>query len=371
MRRGIPYFLARGGGSRGIIVLEDDLVSIPRSQWHNFFAFWLGSPDPTGRQLDGVGGGNPSTSKVVILKRSIETGIEYDYDFFQIDPVTGVVEKRGTCGNLIAAVALLVVSEEFVPIGSPATIVNFFDINTQKRIEVTVPLAAIPTPRIWGSAFQRSNPTDAVISTKFLNPDSATTGSLYPAGSSVEEVNILGHDLHLTLIDAVNPVVLTDGFRLGLSPNQTPGELEADLGFMKVMQEIRNWGAWKCGFATSPESAPNESSFLPFVGVTFGRVDYVSLSGATVEASEVDLVLRMLSGSTVHRALPLSAGLAAAAHTAMTTSGSRAQTIRLGHPSGTMSIDVALGEGSETPTLDFIAVDSTARILSQGYLRTE
>lgn len=371
--RGIPAVLARGGASRGLIVLREDLRQVPIEHWDALFARWAGSPDPSGRQIDGVGGGNPSTSKVMVLGPSAIPGRDLDFAFFQIDPVTGRVDHRGTCGNLTAACGLVAVSNGLVPLHAPSTLVRLRCTNTGKDIDIDVPLAAVPTstnaPR---SSYAAKSPTAAITSI-FRQPAGATTGRLYPTGLAKQDLEVDGQQLSLTLIDAVNPVVLIDGDSVGVDPDTSPGALESDPALMARLEQVRQWAAVACGFAPSVEAVPEQSWYYPYIGMTFPPRDYRASSGTTITADQVDVVVRMLSGPTVHRALPLSAGLATAAAALLESPGSHLDeptvAVRLGHPSGVLSVDVTLDRAG--PELQRITVPSSARIIMRGYLELD
>ena len=371
--RGIPAVLARGGASRGLVVLKEDLRHIPSEHWESLFALWVGSPDPSGRQIDGVGGGNPSTSKVVVLGDCDVSGRDFDYSFFQIDPITGRADRRGTCGNLTAACGLVAVSNGLVPVSAPCTVVRLRCTNTGKDIDVEVPLAVVPTSTGISRFRYAAKPGSAVITSSFLEPAGATTGHLFPTGVSTQELELDRRRLSVTLIDAVNPVVLVDGRSVGADVHRSPVELESDPALMRCLEQVRAWAAVACGFATSVQSVPEESSFYPYIGMTFPPQDHYVSGGATIRTDEVDVVVRMLSGPTVHRALPLSAGLATAAATFLGQQGEadhRPIPVRLGHPSGVLTVDVTPGEKTAAPVRR-ISVPSSARVIMRGYLEVD
>lgn len=371
--RGIPAVLARGGASRGLIVLKEDLQHIQSERWESLFALWVGSPDPSGRQIDGVGGGNPSTSKVVVLGDSDVAGRDLDYSFFQIDPITGRADRRGTCGNLTAACGLVAVSSGLVPARAPSTVVRLWCTNTGKDIDVDVPLVVVPTATGTLRSRYAAKPQSQVIISSFLDPAGATTGQLFPTGLSTQELELDHRRLSVTLIDAVNPVVLVDGSSVGADVHRSPGELESDPVLMRRLEQVRAWAAVACGFATSIQAVPEESSYYPYIGMTFPPQDHHVSGGATIRADEIDVVVRMLSGPTVHRALPLSAGLATAAATLLSHSGVTDDApipVRLGHPSGVLTVDVTPGE-QPTTAVRRIAVPSSARIIMRGFLEVD
>lgn len=363
MHRGIPAVLARGGASRGLIVRRDDLHAVAEDDWPSLFAYWLGSPDPSGRQIDGAGGGNPSTSKVVVLGESGTAGRDLDYAFFQIDAVTGAVECRGTCGNLTAAAGLVAVQDGLVPAQAPETVVRLHDTNTGQPIDVVVPLDAV---RTVSRAFGERASGEAEITTRFAAPAGATTGRLLPAGELRREITVDGVPLTVTLVDAVNPVVLVDGAAIGLGTDRSPADLEADPKLTGLLEEVRAWAAVACGFAPSIDEVPRRSPFYPFVGAVLDPQDHRVSGGETIRAGDVDAVVRMMSGGTVHRALPLSAGLAAACAVYLGGAGDeRDAEIRLGHPSGVLR--ARLTGGRDPATIDSISVGGTARVIMSGF----
>lgn len=353
MHRGIPAVLARGGASRGLIVRRDDLHAVAEEDWPALFAYWLGSPDPSGRQIDGAGGGNPSTSKVVVLGESGTAGRDLDYSFFQVDAVTGAVECRGTCGNLTAAAGLVAVQDGLVPADAPETVVRLHDTNTGQPIDVVGPLDAV---RTVSRAFGERPAGAAEITTRFVAPAGATTGRLLPAGDLRQEITVDGQLLTVMLIDAVNPLVLVDGASIGLGADRPPADLEADPKLMGLLEQVRAWAAVACGFAPSIDEVPRLSPFYPFVGALLAPQD----------PDHADAVVRMLSGGTVHRALPLSAGLATACAVFLTSPGDEPSAeIRLAHPSGVLRVRLS---GSREPArIGSISVGGSARVIMSGF----
>lgn len=315
---------------------------------HQFCAACLGSPDPGLRQVDGVGGGTVTTSKVAVVGPPTRTGATVDYDYFQVRVRDGRVDRNVTCGNLTSAVARFSVE---IGLAEPDRIV-LHDTNTHGLVSVSLNSDPRPTTR----------PIKARVS--FLDPSGRVSGTLLPTASVVNEVKIRTKRVRVTLIDIINPTVIVDAGSLGVTQPLPRTQIEADLELMASLEEIRRWGAVHLGLAATTESAGEESPFLPFVGLAFPQL-------ADLAENVVRLPVRLLSGGTAHHALPLGAALATAASATIPGSaghaGATGQLIELLHPSGSLSVEVGT-TSIDPPAISAVSVELTTRRIMEGHI---
>jgi 2-methylaconitate cis-trans-isomerase PrpF len=363
----IPAILARGGSSRGLLIHADALKDYSEADRREAFAFAVGSPDPDARQVNGVGGGNATTSKVAVVSPSKTEG----YEFYQVIVSSGASERRGTCGNLVAAVGQFAIEEGLVPASGPATTVTIRDVNTSQTIAVEVPTANGAVVYKGEHVVAGVPGSGAGVPVRFMRPAGCVTGSLHPSGKLSESVTLNGRDYEISLIDAVNPVALLHATSL---PVETPwgiAGIEGDARLRDLLEQLRCWAAVRFGLATEQSRAQEQSPFLPFVGLYWDR----AMQGKPVPAAIkpepwADVSVRLMSGGLPHRAVPLSAGLATATLTRLRALAAGApddggvSLIALEHPSGRLDIDVdARAAGPEVVS---VGVTLTARRIMSG-----
>lgn len=366
----IPAILARGGSSRGLLIRADALAGYSEEERREAFAFAVGSPDPDARQVNGVGGGNATTSKVAVVSPSQVAGHDVDYEFYQIIVGSGASERRGTCGNLVAAVGQFAIAEGIVPATGEATTVRIRDVNTGQTIAVEVPTAEGAVVYRGEHVVAGVPGTGAPVPVRFMGPSGRVTGALHPGGRTSETLSLGGHDYEVSLIDAVNPVALIHATSL---PAGTPWDLagiEGDKALCERLEQVRCWAAMRFGLASAAETAPEQSPFLPFVGLYWDR----QMQGRVVPAgirpqAWADVAVRLMSGGLPHRAVPLSAGLATAtlarlrALAAGAADGGGPHPVALEHPSGRLDIEVDARPGGPVAS---VGVTLTARRIMSG-----
>jgi 2-methylaconitate cis-trans-isomerase PrpF len=376
----------RGGTSRCLVFHEEDL---PRSRTarDRILSAALGSPDPYGRQLDGLGGGISSLSKACIIGPPSHPDADVDYTFAQIDVKNPLVDYAGNCGNCSSAVGPFAIDEKLlVPSGNPA-IVRIHNTNTHKRILAHVPVedgeAAVTgefeLPGVAGRG--------ARITLDFLEPGGAVTGRLLPTGRPRDIVG----GLEASLVDATNPVVFVRARDLGLGGTETPSAIDADQDLAARLETIRVEAAARMGIADSPA--------VPKIALVAPAASFITLNGRAWGAETVDLLARVISMGNCHRAFALTSAmcLAVAAriegtvvhecvtrdeeprgatpypgqatHGSSRAGGSRSNDIRLGHPSGVLPIDASVVTQDGQPYAERVRVYRTARRLMEGFVR--
>lgn len=389
----------RGGTSKGCMFLKEELPE-DRTQWDSIFLQVMGSPDP--KQIDGLGGTVSSNNKVVVVWKSEEPGIDVEYLVGQVIVGKAQVDYKSNCGNMTAAVGPFAVESGLVPVTQPVTTVHLRNRNTDKDIDVTVPID--PETGTFAQdgtcAIAGVDGTAAELNVKFLNPAGAKTGKLLPTGSCLDILDIPGYGpMEATILDVSNPMVLVRASDIGLKGTELPGEINQNQPVCELLEKIRGTACCKMGFAETLADASENSPAVPKVGFVSAPQTYVDIAGKTVDEAEMDICARVISVFQCHKACPLTSASAISVAAAMKGSvveqllgpagngdGSRTaenqmaekrtaenqtETVRIGHPSGIMTMcpDLQITDG--TLRLPGVAVVRTARRIMDGtvYIR--
>jgi 2-methylaconitate isomerase len=339
-----PAVFMRGGTSRAIMFHARDLPD--RTEWDPIFLAAMGSPDPNGRQLNGMGGGISSLSKVCILAPSDRADADIDYTFAQVQIREPRVDYRSNCGNMSSAVGPFAVDEGIVHPNGDTAVVRIFNTNTRKIIRSTFPLDEGGCAATDGDlAIPGVAGTGAPVRLDFLAPGGATTGKLLPTGKPTNRLDIPDSGpIEVSMVDAANACVFVRASDLGLTGRELPEELERDPALLEKLQIIRRQASIAMGIAKDDAEARVVAA-VPIIGFVAPPMDAPTLSGEPITASQVDLTVRFLSNGQPHRALPLTASLctAVAANIAGTlvsqalAPGAGAQ-VRIGMPSGILTV---------------------------------
>lgn len=358
-----PAVYMRGGTSRALFFKASELPP-GRLQQDAIFCAALGTPDPYGRQLDGMGGGISSLSKIAIIGPSTRPDADVDYTFAQVPIDARIVQYKGNCGNISSAVGPYAVDEGMVQATGNSATVRIHNTNTGKVIVARFPLvggrAAVHgdcvLPGVAGSG--------APIRLSFLDPGGAVTGKLIPTGARTERL-ALGGDwpaVEVSIIDAANPVVMLPASAIGLSGAETPSELESNPGVLMHCEAIRRAAAVKIGIAADIEDASVRVRSLP----------QVALLSAPSRA-DCQLRVRLFSTGQPHRATPLTGGMCLAAALQIEGTVAHALALRptgeeigIEHPSGVLLVGAKVHAQDGTPCVHETAVYRTARRLMDG-----
>ena len=329
----------------------------------------LRQPRPHGRQLDGMGGGISSLSKVVAVSPSARPGVDIDYLFGQVAVERALVDDRSNCGNLTAAVGPFAVDEGLVQATDGEATLTLHNCNLDQRIEARFEVAngraVVEGETVLDGVAGRGAP----IRLSFLEPGGAVTGRLLPTGRVRDALDVPGAGpIEATLIDASTALVIVRADALGLTGVELPDAIESDAALTEKLEAIRRAGAVAMGL--EPETAS-----VPKVGFVAPPADAMTLSGKRLAADTVDLSARAISMGRPHRALPLTAALAlaAAARIPGTIAAEAARPgardsstpVRLGHPSGVAEVAVDL-TAANPPHIAHLTVIRTARRLMEG-----
>ena len=363
----LPAVFMRGGTSKGLFFHRRDLPA-ERAAWDALFLSALGSPDPHGRQLDGMGGGISSLSKVVVVSPSTRPGVDIDYLFGQVAVERALVDYRSNCGNLTAAVGPFAVDEGLVRAMDGEARLTLHNLNLDQTIEARFEVAGGRAVVEGETVLDGVAGQGAPIELSFLEPGGAVTGRLLPTGRARDVLDVPGFGaIEATLIDASTALVIVRADALGLRGVELPDAIERDPSLLARLEAIRRAAAAAMGI-------PPETESVPKVGFVAPPVDAMTLSGARLAAGAADLSARVISMGRPHRALPLTAALALAAAARIpgtiaagaTCSGiADDASVRLGHPSGVAEIAVELS-AADPPHVARVTVTRTARRLMEG-----
>jgi 2-methylaconitate cis-trans-isomerase PrpF len=358
----------RGGTSRGILVKEHRLPS-DREAWGPIFRGALGSPDPSGRQLDGLGTGLSSLSKVCVVEKSKRDNADVDYTFIQVGVQDGELDYSSNCGNMSAAVGPFAINAGLTKRqGDGETEVRIFNTNTNKIIKARFQVAHGEAVTEGDFAIDGVAGTAAKIELAFQDPAGSRTGQLLPTGQVIDN---LGLGIEASCIDVANPCIFVRAEDFKVEGTILPGAGDAHPNLISRLEVIRRKGAVKMGLAKDEASVPEAA---PKIIMVSPPATYTALSGTEINASACDVVVRSLSGKNLHRAVQMTVALATAA--AANTPGSIVEQcisktpvdpsgITLGHASGKMVVTAKFDEeGKVTEATVF----RTARRLFEGTL---
>lgn len=369
----------RGGTSKALMFRVPDLPP-ERAQRDRIFIAALGSPDPNGRQLDGMGGGLSSLSKVCVVGPSSRADADVDYSFGQVAIGAAAVDYSGNCGNMSSAVGPFAVDEGMVEVAGDTATVRIHNTNTRKLIVARFALddgrAAVDgdfvLPGVAG--------TGAPIRLDFLDPGGAGTGHLLPTGAPLEclEVPEVG-EFEVSMVDAANPCVFVAASALAMTGVEMPDTLEQRPDLLARLEAIRVAASLRMGIARSPDEAGRKPS-IPKIALVAGPRQAPTLAGTSLDAEATDLTVRMISIGQPHRAVPLTGAmcLAVAArlegsivHRLARPPASAEAPVRIGQPSGVTVVAAAVRRHDNAWIADSATVYRTARRLMEGvvYLR--
>ena len=366
---------------QGLFFSESALPSLntdgDTAVWDRLFTSAMGSPDSFGRQLDGMGGGVSSLSKIVVVAASARDGVDLDYTFGQVSVTEAAVDYSGNCGNLSSGVVPFALSEGLITAADGWHVFRLFNTNTQKLVDVRTARRRRTSRghgRSGAARSQRNGRTGRLI---YPDPAGGRTAGLLP-GKAAESITAGGAIFEVSLVDATLPVVIVPSAAIGLKGTESPEEIDANVHAMGMIEQLRRNAAVRMGLCESPEDAPD---VVPKVAVVTAPEPTRLLDGTTLAAEEADLPVRMISMGQTHKAVPGTGAmcLAAAAQIPDTIinriirrsrpgadTGDEDRTVgpevRLATPSGV----VTAGAVFDAETVTATSLFRTARVLMRG-----
>jgi len=381
----IPATYLRGGTSKGVFFRLQDLPEAARTPGVARDALLqrvIGSPDPYGKQTDGMGGATSSTSKVVIISPPSVAGHDVDYLYGQVPMEGGFIDWSGNCGNLSSAVGPFAIANGFV---DPARVprdgtctVRIWQANIGKTIVAHVPVTNGEVQETGDFELDGVTFPAAEIALEFLDPadEGEDGGSMFPTGHVVEDLEVPGvGTFRATLINAGVSVVFVEAAALGLDGTELQPAINEDKALLAKLEAIRSAGAVRMGLIADAGEAARRP-LTPKVAFVAPPKDYVASSGKPVHAADIALLARAISMGKLHHAMMGTASVAIATAAAVpgtvvnaAAGGGTRDIVRFGHPSGTLRV------GAEVKQVDgqWVATKATmsrsARVLMEGAVR--
>lgn len=373
-RRRIPATFIRGGTSKGVFFHKRDLPD-DRAQCDRIFLQVLGSPDLYQRQLNGMGGGLSSLSKVAIIEPSSRAEADIEYTFAQVAVEKPIVDYGATCGNLSSAVGPFAVDEGLIKVADGDAVVRVFNTNTRKLYHArfqtqngeTVETGDFEIPGVSGSG--------ARIRLDYLDPGGAATASLLPSGNERDKIQVMDlGQIEVSLVDATNAVVFARACDLGCTGTESPDTLDANEELMVRLDAIRRLGGVIMNLAERSEDIGLAN---PKVAIISSASDFTTLGGETIYANEHDIGIRIVSMAHMHKAVTLTGAMCLAAAckiegtiaNSLVRMRSNSEDLRIGTPSGVLPVgaDIARTGGNEWYA-NSVRVYRTQRRLMEGHV---
>ena len=382
----IPATYMRGGTSKGVFLRLQDLPEPAQTPGHARDALLLrviGSPDPYGKQIDGMGGATSSTSKTVILCKSTRADHDVDYLFGQVAIDQPFVDWSGNCGNLSAAVGSFAIANGLLdPARIPrngVAVVRIWQANIGKTIVAHVPIVEGEVQETGDFELDGVTFPAAEVQLEFLDPaadEEGAGGAMFPTGNLVDDLQVPGvGTFKATLINAGIPTVFIDAAALGYSGTELQEAINGDALALQRFEAIRAHGAVRMGLIEHIGQAAGRQH-TPKVAFVAPPSDYTASSGKVVSASDIDLLVRALSMGKLHHAMMGTAAVAIGTAAAipgtlvnLAAGGGERSAVRFGHPSGTLRVGAEARQVDGQWTVIKAIMSRSARVLMEGWVR--
>ena len=382
----IPATYMRGGTSKGVFFRLQDLpasAQVPGAARDALLLRVIGSPDPYGKQIDGMGGATSSTSKSVILSPSSRPDHDVDYLFGQVSIDKAFVDWSGNCGNLSAAVGSFAISSGLVdasriPEDGVAT-VRIWQANIGKTIVAHVPIANGAVQETGDFELDGVTFPAAEVQLEFMNPaadEDGAGGSMFPTGNVVDRLDVPGIGmLEVTMINAGIPTIFVNAAAIGYTGAELQDAINGDTRALAMFETIRAHGAVRMGLIQHIDEAAKRQH-TPKVAFVAQPADYLSSSGKRVAAADIDVLVRALSMGKLHHAMMGTAAVAIGTAAAipgtlvnLAAGGGDRDVVRFGHPSGTLRVGAAASRVNGEWTVLKAIMSRSARVLMEGWVR--
>jgi probable AcnD-accessory protein PrpF len=382
----VPATYMRGGTSKGVFFRLQDLpagAQKPGPVRDALLMRVIGSPDPYGKQIDGMGNGSSSTSKSVILSKSSRPDHDVDYLFGQVSIDKPFVDWSGNCGNLSAAVGPFAVANGFVdPSRIPrdgVVAVRIWQVNIGKTIIGHVPIVNGQVQETGEFELDGVTFPAAEIPVEFMDPAADEDGgddasaSMFPTGQLVDDLDVPGIGvLQATMINAGIPTVFVQAEAIGYTGCELQDDLNGDAAALARLETIRAHASLRMGLIKQLDEAKTRQH-TPKVAFVAPPKTYTASSGKTVKASDIDLLVRAISMGKLHHAMMGTASVAIAAAAAVpgtivnqAAGGGQRDVVRFGHPSGTLRVGASAQLESGQWRVTKAVMSRSARILMKG-----
>lgn len=378
----VPATYMRGGTSKGVFFNLEDLPSeaqVAGEARDKLLLRVIGSPDPYGKQIDGMGGATSSTSKTVIVSRSSRDDHDVDYLFGQVSIDKPFVDWSGNCGNLSAAVGPFaihagLIPQERIPENGIVT-VRVWQVNISKTILVHVPIVNGFVQETGEFELDGVTFPAAEIQVDFVDPTDGE-GSMFPTGNLVDDLVVpdVG-TFNATFINAGIPTIFIDAESIGYQGTELQDDINNDDAALAMFESIRAHGALKMGLISKLEEAQTRQH-TPKIAFVSKPKNYQSSSGKAVNESEIDVLVRALSMGKLHHAMMGTAAVAIASAACvpgtlvnLAAGGGEKESVTFGHPSGTLKVGAQAKQTEQGWVVQKAIMSRSARILMEGFVR--
>ncbi|NQZ23779.1 MAG: 2-methylaconitate cis-trans isomerase PrpF [Colwellia sp.] len=389
----IPATYMRGGTSKGVFFNLTDLperCQVAGEARDNMLLRVIGSPDPYGKQTDGMGGATSSTSKTVILAKSSQADHDVDYLFGQVAIDKAFVDWSGNCGNLTAAVGSFAINSGLVdatriPENGICT-VRIWQKNISKTIIAQVPISNGEVQETGDFELDGVTFPAAEVPVEFIAPVDPSE-AMFPTGNLVDKLEVPAHIsekgyLQATMITAGIPTIFLNAEEIGYTGTELQEAINGDPAALERFETIRAYGAIKMGLISDVSEA-QDRQHTPKVAFVSSAQDYITSSGKSVAANEIDLHVRALSMGKLHHAMMGTAAVAIGTAAAipgtlvnLAASGGEPSgetksrsSVTFGHPSGTLKVGAEASEVNGAWTVNKAVMSRSARVLMEGWVR--
>jgi probable AcnD-accessory protein PrpF len=382
----IPATYIRGGTSKGVFFRLQDLpqaAQVPGAARDAILLRVIGSPDPYGKQIDGMGGATSSTSKTVILSKSTRADHDVDYLFGQVSIDKAFVDWSGNCGNLSAAVGSFAISAGLVDASrvpqNGVAVVRIWQANISKTIIAHVPITNGEVQETGDFELDGVTFPAAEVQLEFMDPaadEEGAGGSMFPTGNLVDDLEVPGiGTLKATMINAGIPTIFVNAEAIGYTGTELQDAINSDAAALAKFETIRAYGAVRMGLIKHIDEAA-QRQHTPKVAFVAQPQSYVSSSGKQVNAAEIDLLVRALSMGKLHHAMMGTAAVAIGTAAAipgtlvnLAAGGGERTAVRFGHPSGTLRVGAEATQVNGEWTVKKAIMSRSARVLMEGWVR--
>lgn len=382
----IPATYMRGGTSKGVFFRLQDLPQRARTPGAARDALLLrviGSPDPYGKQIDGMGGATSSTSKTVIVSASTRPDHDVDYLFGQVSIDSAFVDWSGNCGNLSAAVGPFAISNGLVDASriprDGMAMVRIWQANIGKTIIAHVPMTDGMVQETGDFELDGVTFPAAEVQLEFMDPaaeEEGAGGAMFPTGNLVDELEVPGiGTLKATMINAGIPTIFVNAADIGYTGTELQDAINGDPVALTRFETLRAHGAVRMGLIQDVDQAAKRQH-TPKIAFVARPADYVSSSGKKVGAGDVDLLVRAMSMGKLHHAMMGTAAVAIGTAAAIpgtlvnqAAGGGAREAVRFGHPSGTLRVGAQASQVEGAWKVGKAIMSRSARVLMEGWVR--
>jgi 2-methylaconitate cis-trans-isomerase PrpF len=362
----------RGGSSRGGFFLDDDL---PQDRAERDAVLLAGYGSPDNRQIDGIGGSDPLTSKAAVVKLSQRPDADVEYTFYQVGIDQPAVSTGGNCGNMLAAVGPFAILRGLVPAVEPETVIRIYTTNTKQVVVARIPVRD-GDPLCEGDCTIAGVPDPgAAIRLDFGDCSGAVSGKLLPTGAARNRIEVDGRSIEVSLIDAATPFVFVRAADIGARGTELPDDLRGNEPLMTRLEQVRGWAAVALSLVPSADLARAKSPNIPRIIMIAPPTSYAAVGGGNVAAADADLCVRQLAMQRPHKALAVTGAVCTAVACAVPgsivaeTIGKPLSEVRLGHPSGVLRVASKIRQQPNGDILiESAQIERTARLIMDGIL---